>query len=53
MFVRLGTGASAEVIGVVIKSEGKQQSIEIKSSQLSLLGECPAETYPLQKKRHR
>lgn len=47
----LGTGASVEVSGMLVSSEGKGQSVEIKANSVKTLGPAP-ETYPLQKKRH-
>ena len=44
-------GSSILVKGTVIKSEGKGQDIEIKASEVVLLGDCP-EDYPIQPKRH-
>jgi asparaginyl-tRNA synthetase len=46
------TGAAAEVTGTVVASIGKGQKYEIKALSLKLVGDCPSETYPLQKKRH-
>jgi asparaginyl-tRNA synthetase len=46
-----GTGAAVEVIGEVVASPGKGQSIEIKAASVKLVGACP-EDFPLQKKRH-
>lgn len=48
---KLSTGASAEIAGVVVESQGKGQKYEIKAQKLRLVGDCP-EDYPLQKKRH-
>ncbi|MCH9611968.1 MAG: Asparagine--tRNA ligase [Chlamydiia bacterium] len=47
----LSTGASVEVEGVVVKSPGGKQAVEIQASSIALIGSCP-EDYPLQKKRH-
>ena len=47
----LTTGASVEVIGIVVLSQGKGQAYEVQASEVSLIGECSNE-YPLQKKRH-
>ncbi len=47
----LNTGASLKIIGTVVESPGQQQSIELKASELILLGSCPSD-YPLQKKKH-
>ena len=49
---KFSTGAAVEVIGTVIKSIGKGQKYEIKANSLHLVGECPTDSYPLQKKRH-
>lgn len=48
----LRTGASVEVLGEVVASPGTKQRVELKASDLSIIGTCPAEEYPLQKKRH-
>ena len=48
---KLHVGSSIEVVGKVIKSEGKNQDFEIKASKITLLGDCP-EDYPIQPKRH-
>jgi asparaginyl-tRNA synthetase len=37
---------------VVAASPASEQSVELKASILELVGDCPAATYPLQKKRH-
>lgn len=47
----LTTGCSIAATGEIISSPGKGQSVEMKATQLRILGECD-ETYPLQKKRH-
>jgi asparaginyl-tRNA synthetase len=47
----LNTGASLKISGTVVESPGQQQSIELKASELILLGSCPSD-YPLQKKKH-
>ncbi len=46
------TGASLLVTGQLVESQGKNQSVELKASDLRVLGACNPETYPLQKKRH-
>jgi len=48
----LSTGAAVSVIGEVVPSQGKGQEIEVKATSVELVGECPADSYPLQKKRH-
>ncbi|WP_245874040.1 asparagine--tRNA ligase [Alkalispirochaeta sphaeroplastigenens] len=49
---RLQTGASVLARGILVASPGTGQSVELACTGLDLLGEAPAETYPLQKKRH-
>ena len=49
---RINTGASVEVSGVLVASQGKGQRIELKASTVQVYGEADPETYPLQKKRH-
>ncbi len=44
-------GSSVEATGVLQKSEGKGQDVELKASKITLLGDCPID-YPLQPKRH-
>jgi asparaginyl-tRNA synthetase len=46
------TGASVEIEGVLVESPGKGQRVEVKATSFSLIGECGAADYPLQKKRH-
>jgi asparaginyl-tRNA synthetase len=49
---RLTTGSSVKVTGNIIASLGKGQSIEMKMQTLDILGDCDAEKYPLQPKKH-
>ena len=51
--LHLTTGCSVEVTGVLVKSEGKGQSVEIQASAVIVHGfvEDP-ETYPVSPKRH-
>lgn len=48
----LTTGASVQVTGLLVPSPGGGQEWELKASKAAILGTCPADTYPLQKKRH-
>ncbi len=50
--LRAGTGASVEVTGTLIESQGQEQSVELQCDSFILIGEADPETYPLQKKRH-
>ncbi len=49
---RAGTGASVAVEGVLVASPAAGQKLEVRASSLRVIGEAPAETYPLQKKAH-
>jgi len=46
------TGASVVVTGKLVESPGKGQAFEVQAQHLRILGDAPAETYPLQKKGH-
>ena len=43
------TGASVEILGNVVSSQGKGQSVELVAKEVKLLGQCD-DSYPLQKK---
>lgn len=49
---RITTGACIEVTGSLIASPAKGQTVEVKVSKIEILGDCDAETYPLQPKKH-
>ena len=49
---QLNTGASLEVAGVLVPSQGKGQRIELQAQTVKVYGEADPDTYPLQKKRH-
>ena len=49
---RITTGASLKVEGEIIESLGKGQSIELRANSVEILGDCDAEKYPLQPKKH-
>jgi asparaginyl-tRNA synthetase len=49
---QLNTGASIEVTGDLVESQGKNQRIELQVNEVKVWGEADPETYPLQKKRH-
>lgn len=46
------TGASLRVVGNLVESMGKGQSMEVQAESLELYGTCDPESYPLQKKGH-
>lgn len=49
---KINTGTSLKIFGSLIKSMGKGQSLEIKVSDIKILGECDIESYPIQPKKH-
>lgn len=49
---RITTGACVSVTGELIPSPAKGQTVEVKVNALEILGDCDAEKYPLQPKKH-
>lgn len=49
---RLTTSASVKVSGELVESLGKGQKLELKASELEMLGDSDGEAYPLQPKKH-
>lgn len=49
---RITTSASLKVTGNLIESLGKGQKMELKATQVEILGDSDAEKYPLQPKKH-
>ena len=49
--VKLTTGSSVSVEGVLVESPGKGQKVELLAKKISVFG-IASEDYPLQKKRH-
>ena len=49
---RLSTGAAVIIRGNLVPSPASGQKVEVLSSGIEITGEAPAESYPLQKKRH-
>ena len=49
---RLTTGAAISVSGTLVASLGKGQKVEVKAKEIDILGDCDAETYPIQPKKH-
>lgn len=49
---KISTGASVHAQGKLIPSPASGQAVEVALERLEVLGEAPAETYPLQKKGH-
>ncbi len=48
----VATGASVSVVGTLVESQGKGQTVEIQAKTIEVLGVADPETYPLQKKGH-
>ncbi len=48
--IKVGTALS--ITGVLVESPGQNQSVELNVQEIQIIGTCPAEEYPLQKKRH-
>uniref|UniRef100_UPI00094FCA17 asparagine--tRNA ligase n=1 Tax=Labilibacter marinus TaxID=1477105 RepID=UPI00094FCA17 len=49
---RITTGAAISVNGVISESSGKGQKVEIQATSIDVLGDCNADEYPLQPKKH-
>ena len=50
--LKLTTGCSVIVKGVLVKSPGKGQKVEVQAIDVKPIGWADPDTYPLQKKRH-
>ena len=48
---RLGVGAAVRVHGTWVESPGGKQSIEIKATEVEVIGDSDASTFPIQKKK--
>ena len=46
------TGCAVQVTGPLVKSQGGKQAVEVAAHDLRVVGACPADSYPLAKKRH-
>ena len=51
MISKIKVGSAIRVEGTIVKSEGKNQSHEMKLENVELLGDC-SDDYPIQPKRH-
>ncbi len=49
---RITTSAALKATGIIIPSMGKGQKLELKATDIEILGDSDAEKYPLQPKRH-
>ncbi len=52
LLARITTGASVDVVGLLVESPGKGQRVELDVESLDVVGEADPRTYPLQKKGH-
>jgi len=46
------TGSCISVNGILVESQGKDQSVEIQATEVEIYGTADPQTYPLQKKGH-
>ena len=46
------TGSSLAIIGLVVRSQGSGQKIEISANEITVLGKSNPDEYPLQPKKH-
>ncbi len=49
---RITTGAAVEVIGELVESQGKGQSVELVVKSFKVIGDADPDEYPLQPKKH-
>jgi len=49
---RFTVGAAIKATGQLIESQGKGQSVELEVNTIEVLGDCDADKYPLQPKKH-
>ena len=52
LFKRITTGCSVAIIGKTVRSQGAGQAIEIQAKTIEIIGDCDADQYPLQPKKH-
>ena len=49
---QITTGASVIAEGALVASPASGQAVELQGKSIKIIGEAPAESYPLQKKKH-
>lgn len=49
---RITTGASISVLGKLSASQGAGQQVELLATKIEVIGDCDANAYPLQPKKH-
>jgi asparaginyl-tRNA synthetase len=52
LVLKLHTGCSLGIRGIIKKSPAKGQAVELHAEKIEVYGWAPPESYPLQKKRH-
>ncbi|XP_075707490.1 asparaginyl-tRNA synthetase isoform X2 [Rhinoderma darwinii] len=48
----IGFGSSVEVCGVLVKSLSKKQNVELKATEIRVIGECDSKDFPFKIKEH-
>ena len=49
---KINTGTSLKIKGLLVPSLGKGQSSEVEVHEIDVLGECDANSYPIQPKKY-
>ena len=49
---RINTGAAIRVMGTLVESQGRGQTVEIQVAKIEVLGDSNPEEYPIQPKKH-
>ena len=49
---RINTGASLNIIGDLVKSQGSGQNLEVNVKKISIIGDSDPNLYPIQPKKH-
>ncbi len=49
---RFTTGAAVQCTGELVASQGGGQRVEMKVTAVEVIGDCPADKYPIQPKKH-
>lgn len=49
---RITTGACVSIVGQLVESQGKGQTVEILTQEIEVLGDADPDKYPLQPKKH-
>ena len=52
LLAKVTTGAAVACSGILVASPGGNQAVELQCQSITLHGEAPVDSYPLQKKRH-